>query len=177
MANAKHSATTCENAPPVIERELQISIYPDEWANYEGTRAQLEDEGLVPKGFEWPRAAADKRWSAGRFEYWLRRQRPEGFKGPLRQWLECDWWFVRVTVIGRDTRWRGQREIERKRKALEAEIYRQSPEGMRDRDANWKRYWAAHEDKVFQAFKATFIPQRKKPGRPPKVRPDAASES
>ena len=41
------------------ERELNVTIYRDEFARFEGTRAQLEAEGLIPEDFEWPRAAGE----------------------------------------------------------------------------------------------------------------------
>ena len=52
-----------ETTPQTV-RELRIEISRDEWAQYEGTAAQLQDEGLIPKDFEWPQAAADSRWEA-----------------------------------------------------------------------------------------------------------------
>lgn len=147
------------------ERELRIEIRQDEHFEFEGTAAQLTAEGLIPKDFEWPRAAADESWEANGFKYWLRRSRPEGHKGPMRSWLELDNWFVRVEVAGHDNQWRIRRHLERKTEELKAEYYWHSAAGQRERNANWKRYVAARDDRAFQAFKDKFMPERKKPGR------------
>ena len=151
------------------ERELHIEIRRDEWAQYTGTAAQLQAEGLIPDGFEWPRAAAAKRWQAGGFDYWLNRRRPEGHKGPMRSWLDLDNWCVRVNVTGRDYHWRLRRGLERKAEALRADFHRHTAAGSRKWNADWTRYWQTVEDKRFQAFKALvpgLIPPKR--GRKPR---------
>lgn len=155
--------------PDLGERELIIDVRPHDRVHYEGTAAQLVAEGLIPEGFEWPRAAADKRWEANGFDYWLRRTRAEGLKCPMRAWLEMDNWFIRVEVTGRDWTWRARRNIEEKAEALRDEIYRQSAAGRREWEVNWSRDRKTQEDKAFQAFKSIFVPERKKPGRKPKA--------
>jgi hypothetical protein len=159
--------TACESR---ADRELSINVNAQwGWAQYEGTRAQLEGEGLIPGDFDWPHAAADRRWSANGFDYWLRRTRPDGHKGPMRSWLEIDNWFVRVEVTGRDHRHLARLNLERKAEELRAEYHRQTVAGQREWEAKWKRYWKASNDDAFRAFKAIFIPERKKPGRKPKA--------
>ena len=101
--------------PELIASDIRVCIWRDLFAEYAGTRAQLEAEGLIPKGFQWPRAAADAHWEAEGFDYWLRRTRPDGFKGPMRNWLVLDNWRVQVQVVGRDHAWRMRRQIERQR--------------------------------------------------------------
>ena len=164
------SLASVPSAPPA-ERELIIDVNPEwGWVQYEGTRAQLEDEGLIPDRFEWPRAAGDVRWEANGFDYWLRRTRPDGHKGPMSSWWELDNWSVRVRVIGRDHAWLARRNLERRADALRAEFHRQTVAGQRERDANWKRYWATVDDKAFQEFKARIpglIPPKR--GRKPKT--------
>lgn len=172
MAPAPACATPAQHTSLLVEmpkeRELIIDVSPGWWAEYEGTRAQLQAEGLIPDGLEWPRAAADKHWEANGFDYWLRRNRPEGHKGPMRTWLEMDNWFIRVQVTGRDWAWRARQNIEEKAKALRDEIYRQSDAGRREQDLAWGAWCKSKEDEAFQAFKAIFIPERKKPGRKPR---------
>lgn len=166
---ATQPATLPATTPDVGERELIIDVRRDDWVQYEGTAAQLIAEGLIPADFEWPRAAADKRWEANGFDYWLRRTRPEGLKGPMRTWLEMDNWFIRVEVTGRDYHWRTRQALKRQAEELAAAYHRHTAAGSAEWNANWKRYWATVEDKKFQAFKSTFLPERKKPGRKPKA--------
>ena len=156
-------------APELGEREIIIDVRPHLWIQYEGTRAQLEDEGLIAKDADWPARATDIRWKKGGFDYWLRRTRPAGLKGPKRTWLEMDNWFIRVEVADRPSDWRARRGIEEKRDALRAEIHSCSPLGRFERSIQWQTLWAARDDKAFQAFKSTFAPERKRPGRKPKA--------
>ena len=152
------------------ERELLIEIMPDEWVRYVGAAAQLEGEGLIPNGLEWPRAAANKYWQADGFDYWLRRTRPIGHKGPMRSWLELDNWMIRVKVTGRDYYWNTHRELQRKADELAAAYHRQTPDGSREWNAKWKRYQATCNDERFQAFKALvpgLVPPKR--GRKPKT--------
>lgn len=155
--------------PDVGESGLKVCIRPyklDFW-EYEGTRAQLEAEGVIPPGTEWPELAQDQRWEAGRFRYWLRRCRPDGMKGPMKLWTSGDWWCLRCDLLnGPD---HATRSILEKKAELVAELYRHSAAGQREWNAQWNLYWKAREDKAFQAFKSIFMPERKKPGRKPKA--------
>lgn len=147
-----------------VERELRIEIYRDDWARFEGTAAQLQAEGLIPEGFEWPRAAADKQWEANGFDYWLKRRRPEGHKGPMRSWLELDNWSLRVNVTGRDCHWHTRRRLQRQAQALSDACYRETAAGKREWNANWERYWRTQDDVAFRAFKAkvpALVPPRR----------------
>ena len=132
--------------------------------HYEGTAAQLADEGLIPQGLSWPQAAADKRWQANGYSYWLRRCRPKAHKGPMRSWLELDHWFLRVYVVAHDFEWRWQRELQRKAESLRADIYFHSALGAQECSAKWHRYWKAQEDEAFQTFKK-LIPGLVPPAR------------
>jgi len=158
-ANASTDKVKAIAAAPVAtteqtaERELLVKIWRDEFAQFEGTSAQLIAEGLIPEGFAWPRAAAYKHWKANGFDYRVCRTRPEGHKGPMRTWLEMDNWSIRVNVTGRDHAWSTRRALERKAEELRAEYYRHTAEGSREWSANWDRYWKARQDKAFQAFK------------------------
>ena len=158
-------------APGLCARELTISIWAGDWVTYEGTRAQLEDEGLIPKDAEWPARDSILEWKAGGLDYQLHRTRPAGLKGPKRTWLEMDNWCVYVQPDRTNFRlddWYAQC-IEEKAEALRAEIHRYSPAGRRAEATSCNQRWAAHQDKAFQAFKSTLLPERKKLGRKPKV--------
>lgn len=156
-----------------MDSELCITIWRDSLVLYVGTAAQLTDEGLIPNGFEWPRAAGDRHWGAGGLRYWLCRRRPEGHKGPMRSWLELDSWCVRVSVVGRDQRWHERRNIERKENELKAAKHRLTSAGMAEWDAHWHRLNAAISDKAFQAFKAK-VPALNPPRRTRKPKTQAA---
>lgn len=151
-------------APP--QRELVI-IFRDHYVQYEGTAAQIEAEGVIPKNFEWPEADRSRYWSANNFRHWARRMRPEGHKGSKRSWLELDSWFVRVEVEGHDLQWRAAETIRQKEKELRDAIYRQSFEGRRKESAECERMASALADKPFRGFLANLLPERKKPGRKP----------
>ena len=150
--------------------ELIIDLRPDAWVYYEGTPAQLIDEGLIPTAFEWPRAAARKNWKADGFEYSLHRNRPKGHKGPMRSWLELDNWLLRVDVAGRDGWWIHNRRLDLQAKELEAGRYSLTAAGRRESEAHFRRVWAADRDSAFQRFKllvpGLVTPKR---GRKPRV--------
>lgn len=132
------------------ERELFIRIWRDEHAQFEGTAAQLIAEGLIPDGFQWPLSKNSVEWQAGRHTYWLRRKRPSDHKGPMRSWLTMDYWFVRVGVVGRDSRWS---EKKRLADSIKEMAYRNSSKGFAEQEARLRRYMASMDDKGFQAFK------------------------
>lgn len=169
--------STAPAAASVIEPELHIEIWPDDFVFYTGSAAQLRAEGLMPDGFEWPKAAETHHWSAGGFDYWLRRMRPKGHKGPMRSWLVMDNWLLRVHVTGRDRQWTIRRALERKSEDLRAMYFRQTAEGARQWEAACSRYFQALDDKRFQAFKALvpgLLPPKR--GRRPKS-PDGAAQA
>jgi hypothetical protein len=148
---------------------LKICIRPhklDFW-EFEGTRAQLEAEDVIPPGTEWPEGARDQRWEAGRFRYWLRRCRPDGMKGPMKLWTSGDWWCLRCDLVnGPD---HATSSILQKKAELVVALYRQSPAGQLAWQDHWTRYCNARQDKAFQSFKGVFMPERRKPGCKPKA--------
>jgi hypothetical protein len=127
-----------------------------------GTRAMLEAEGVIPAGTEWPQGYDRAYWTAGKFDYTLVRERPEGAKGPRKLFADCDWWCVRWTLCQRPHP--AALAIAAKEKALEDEIYRQSPKGRAEWIARWERFSEAEHDAKFQAFKAS-IPGLVRPKR------------
>lgn len=160
-------------APDLGARELRVVIRPyklDFW-EYHGTRAQLEAEGVIPANTEWPERSQSLYWDDGRLRWSLCRTRPEGLKGPMKLWTSGDWWNLRCDRLNLD---HATQRILTKRRELAKELYRQSAAGQREWDLSWSRYWEAHQDKAFQAFKSLFVPARKKPGRNPKVATPAA---
>lgn len=161
---------TCAAMGQDTERELRIEIRPYDLdlAEYYGTRAQLEAEGVIPKNTEWPRAAAELRWECGKFVFLLHRARPDGMRGPKKLWVEGDWWCLRWELINQPDH--GTREIKRKARELEEAVYRASAAGRREWDAQWGRLQAARQDMAFQCFKDLLVPAPKKRGRPAKAR-------
>lgn len=150
--------------------ELIINLWPDDCVFYEGTAAQLIDEGLVPEDFNWPRGRASKEWEANGFDCWLQRKRPAGHKGPMRTWLDADNWLLRVTVSGRDNSWSRARKLDRQAKELEAERYRLTADGQREWRASWQRTLAAIRDPAYQRFKLLvpgLVPPKR--GRKPRA--------
>lgn len=144
--------------------ELVVIIRPhgcDFWA-YEGTRAQLEAEGVIPPGLDWPEGARPRTWEDARFAFSLRRVRPEGLRGPQRLWINGDWWRLRCD--DKQAMSYPERALHEKAQALAEEIHRQSREGRRFHHLQWQAYLRAQEDQVFQAVKSIFVPKRKKPG-------------
>lgn len=136
-------------------------------AEYQGTRAALEAEGVIPRGTNWPEQFNDLFWDKEGFRYWLRRIRPEGVKGPRKQFVDFDWWMFRFYPINR--KGPGELHVERKAKELADLIYRQSPNGREEWSKRYDRYWKAMGDDKFQAFKALIpgvCPARR--GRKPK---------
>lgn len=149
--------------------ELVVIINPYNlgFSEFVGSRAMLEAEGVIPDGTKWPEGYDDLRWQAGKLDFWLRRQPPEGAKGPRRDFADCDWWCLRQELTNAPSQ--AERNIMLKAQALADEIYRQSAKGQAEWSKNWNRYWETTKDEKFQAFKA-LIPGliRPKRGRRPK---------
>jgi hypothetical protein len=141
-----------------------LNKYNADYTDFIGRRALLEAEGLIPAGTEWPEGYQSANWQAGGFHYWLRRERPEGAKGPRRAFESVDWFCLRRTPV--HERSSAQISIALKEKALKEAIYRNSGKGHAEWDAHWNRYFKAMEDKPFQAFKTACGIVEKKRGRP-----------
>lgn len=155
MSSTPQSAS----APIITPPEILICINQRlGFTDFFGSRAMLEAEGLIPHGTEWPDAFDSREWKAGQFRYWLRRIRPEGAKGARNDFIDIDWWFVRLDLINEMSH--RDRLIVLKKKELEREILANSPEGEMQR----KRASRAAADEKFQAFKA-LIPGLIEPRR------------
>lgn len=131
-------------------------------AEYQGTRAALEAEGVIPADIEWPEGFKDLHWNDDQFRYWLCRKRPNSIKGPRQQFLDIDWWMFRRDPL--NAKPIGVRIVEEKAKELADTIYRCSPQGEAAWFAQWDRYQQSTKDVAFQAFKA-LIPGLIQPKR------------
>lgn len=150
---------------PQRMREMKVNICPlglDFW-EYEGTRAQLEAEGIIPPETQWPEGTGDHYFNAGPFEFWLRRTRPDDLRGPMRLWTNGDWWMLRCTLLERKDH--ATREILKKKRELEQAIYRNSLQGQREASMQFARLLKARQDEAFRAFKAKVVPERRRPRR------------
>lgn len=143
-------------------RELVVVIRPRGllfWS-YEGTRAQLEAEGVIPADLQWPLPEHGRHavhWELGRQRFTLCRTRPADLKGPMSAWIRGDWWELRCDLLGAPS-YMEQQLLDAKRELARAQ-YRQSPEGQRAFDAHWARYWPAQKDAAFQAMLRRIVPQ------------------
>lgn len=115
-----------------------------------GTRAALEAEGFIPSDFEWPHGFKSEYWEVGGLLYRLGRKRPNGAKGPRRDFLEVDWWSV---VCSKSRPASGaERELARIEAELKRARYRASEAGTREWMTFYERYQATKKDDAYQAF-------------------------
>ncbi|QTO19596.1 hypothetical protein [Burkholderia seminalis] len=132
--------------------ELTIVIEPHfGWASYIGTRMQLEAEGLIPEGTQWPDGFRWLYWQSNGLRFCLRRKRPEGAKGSRRAFFDCDNWCLRTQLEHYSY---GEIQIRLKANELRKMLYRESDEGRRDSAEQLKAFWQTLKDKEFQEFKA-----------------------
>lgn len=170
MATIAQSAFAQLPAASGLDLSAEIIVYTlySHITEYQGTRAALEAEGVIPAGTQWPKDWDILRWKDGTFHYWLRRERPKGIKGSRQQLLNFDWWQFRFNPINAKSIL--DCNIELKAKELADMIHRQSPEGHAAWSKQFDRYCSAQQDEKFQAFKA-LIPGlvRPKCGRRPRT--------
>lgn len=144
--------------------EFIVRIEPDICiAEYRGTRTMLEAEVVFPEDFNWPAGYHDARWRDQKRYYWLSRRRPEGAKGPRKDFSDCDWWHLRIEPVG--AKHFIQRRAEIMAKELAEYVHRNTPEGSRKLIEEYERHLAARKDSAFQAFKAACGIVEKKRGR------------
>lgn len=153
--------------PGFAAHELIIEIHPRAFVEWLGTRAQLEEEGLIPEEFHWPERFDHASWSDGVFDFRLFRKRPPGVRGRKSDFADADYWFLaRSRVADRGTGWREGR-IYQKRQELAEALFMGTPEYT----AQFKRYWDAHDDRAFQRFLSMIPGARKRSGgRPARTR-------
>ena len=151
-------------------QEIIVCTPCSDIAEYQGTRAALEAEGVIPAGTKWPEGFDDLRWEDGRLRYCLHRQRPEGAKGPRKQFLGVDWWILRFDTLKNETiESIKTRTVKRKTKELADFVYSLSAKGEAESRKQWKRYLEAERDERFQEFKA-LIPGIIRPKRGRKLK-------
>ncbi|MBB2999679.1 hypothetical protein FHX57_002010 [Paraburkholderia tropica] len=148
--------------------------FDDTWGyvTYFGTRMQIEAEGIRPPGDKWPEGFGRCSWTSGGNYFALRRSRPEGAKGPRRQFIDCDFWDLRIEPEG-DVDY-ADVIIRRKEKELRAIKMHRSAAGREASNKRAVQFFAARRDSAFQQFMASIpaISEVKRPqrGRPTKSR-------
>ncbi|WP_157652796.1 hypothetical protein [Burkholderia ubonensis] len=155
-------------AEPVTEREMVIEWQKGYYFQYQGSRAQLEAEGIVPGGLEWPTGRNYATWRRGEQRFGLRRCKLPGAKQKVAEWESGDWWCVHV---GKDHAL--DPEVVEQIMKLRAMVHARTPQGKAELAEQWQRIDAAYRDEKFQAFKA-LIPglapvSRKRSDRRPKA--------
>lgn len=141
------------SAPIVIPSEMTIRVVCAGIAEYQGTRAMLEDEGIIPANTKWPEGYGDLQWDDGKYRYSVVRRRPDGEKGPRKQFVAVDWWCLRQQLIdGNHVTF----ELERKKRELAEYAYNNSAKGKAEWHRRFDSYMEACADEKFQAFKALF---------------------
>lgn len=144
--------------------EIRITLEVG-YLRFKGTRAQIEDEGLIPAGAQYPRGHDGVSWERDGLEFSLHRGRPDNAKGHRNTWADADCWCVDIMVVGRDWSWHARQRVHAKAEELRAEIYRQSPAGRRAKEEQWKRFFASQRDNAYQAFRAQCVPARRRSAR------------
>lgn len=133
------------------------------WTEFQGTRAQLEAEGLIPPDLRWPGEGFDcVEWQAGKVRYRLCRRRPDCAKGPRKAFAGIDWWSVRSELL--DPRPWNERILADKVAEFRKSVYALSAEGLAARSQLFNAYCEAKRDAGFQAF-LSRVPGLVKPAR------------
>lgn len=121
-------------------------------AEYQGTRAALEAEGVIPTETKWPDTGFDRvHWSDDVIEYTLFRDRPDGATGAKKLFVDVDWWRFGFSPIRQKPY--QQVDIEQKKKALEDAIFRQTTEGMHLIQKLFHDYHQSEKDAAYQKFR------------------------
>lgn len=138
-----------------LPNELIVYIHPEICiSEYLGTRAMLEEEGVIPKGMAFPDGFEKIGWQDNRFKYGLCRTRPEGAKGARRDFLRMDWWCLRFEPVERIDLQR--RRIQRQKLELEKSIYDVSAQGVAAINKHCRQLSAARDDNTFRKFLASI---------------------
>jgi hypothetical protein len=145
--------------PSTAATELTVVI--DEQcgdAQYLGTRATLEAEGILPTDLQWPTGFDGKTWETpDGLRFRLNRTRPSGAKGPRKAFLAVDWWQLFFYHTRRlDYK---DRAVECKARELRLARYRASPaaRAAADRMLNARLGGEGFCDKAFIAFRASVV--------------------
>lgn len=113
-----------------------------------GSRSQLEDEGLIPAGFEWPSDRRPKQLAVPGFDVDVQRTRPPGRKGPMsNRW---DYWRLSCRLADRAGM---GHDAYVSAAGMKQEQWLQSPAGADMR----RRHAVAMADIRFQRFKQVAL--------------------
>lgn len=160
---------------PKGSEEIKIVLEPRyQCTTFIGTRLQIESEGLIPKGIEWPRGMARVQWNDGAFRFMLHRSRPDGFKGPRCGWADCDHWSLsRIWTRSPSCQ---ESEIRSKTRELRELLYRETPEWKEEFNRQLSKIFAMQEDEKFQAFKNLLLDVILPPRKPRASRPRSSTD-
>lgn len=158
------AAPTTTHTTTVRELVVRFSRFAGGYWQYEGTRAQLEAEGVIPPDTQWPQGKKCLWWTEGRLRFRLCRTRPNGAKGSASVWAQADWWCLHCQTTTDPNPVAGR--IQALASEMAKAIHESTPAGHREWFERFNRYQASRADKAFQGFMAALLPQRKKPGRP-----------
>lgn len=135
---------------------------------FSGTRAQLDGEGAVPAGTEWPPGRDTVAWEKGPLQFYLWRSRPKGMKGPISAWLALDHWSLHMQLL---TRHAQSLTVDKWFSAMRAELLQKSDTAKEAACARQKLHaCAALQDLGFQSFLALLpglAARKPRRGRPP----------
>ena len=149
-AQSDKAVTASTPASGQTERELVVEIWPRFRADWSGSAAQLQAEGLIPPDFAWPEPRCCRAWKSGLFSCEVARCRPPGTKGPMSQWVGGDYWCLSRGLTSESQHGTRAADIYEKTKALRSELLSHTPEGQAVR----KRWCESIGDKRFQAVLA-----------------------
>lgn len=121
------------------------------WVEFQGSRAQLEAEGLIPPGLQWPSEGFGRvEWQAENVCYRLCRRRPDGAKGPRKAFAKIDWWSLHSELC--DPRSLEERILADKAAEFRKTAYALSAEGRSASTRLFIAHLEARRDEGFQAF-------------------------
>ena len=125
--------------------ELHITLYARQHDTWRGTAEQPTNAGLIPDEFKWPSRTERLYFTHNGIDCAVQRERlPGGTRG--QSWVGVDNWQLMRYCAGRGN---GGAALFEKEQAFRQELWRRSAEGQR----LCNRYWVAHNDAGFQAFK------------------------
>ena len=138
------------------ESEIRIEMTPGYYSIFVGSRVQLEAEGLVPEGLDWPVGSKVCRWEEGRFSYVIRRYpSASGIKKSV--WSTQDHWRLCMAIRNKPSDHWEQSIIAEKTRELTHAVWRLSPAGEQHR----KLWCAAREDDGYREFMERVLPPEK----------------
>jgi hypothetical protein len=139
----------CSATAVNLNGELRVKITPrcdDEWY---GTAAQLQEEGLIPPGFEWPEKKASKDWEENGLYFSLSRTRPAGARGSRGKF---DYWVLQRSHLKSFYDRLSAARIYEKTNELKRELWMQSEKGREEWMSQCNASSNAARDKDFQEF-------------------------